>query len=208
MPDLFDPIRLGAIECRNRMAMAPCTRCMSPGFLPSDDVAAYYERRAGDGLGLITRRVHDAGGRIVCQLWHVGAVAHPRTTGGALPESPSGLSPEGNLSRLKDEEGNPVPFGPSEAMGEVRIRECIDEFRRAAENALEAGFDGVEIHGAHGYLLDQFTNLAWNRRRDDWGGEGRVRSRRGGPRRGGRGRRRPGALPLLAQDERGPETVA
>lgn len=207
MTDLFDPISLGAIDCRNRIAMAPCTRCMSPDFRPTDEVAAYYERRAADGLGLIisegtvvchrgaghldvpgifaadqveawrrvTERVHDAGGRIVCQLWHVGAVAHPRTTGGALPEGPSGLSPQGEMSRLRDENGRPVPFGPSEAMSHERIRESIDEFRRAAEYAMEAGFDGVEIHGAHGYLLDQFTNPTWNRRDDEWGGQNRMR---------------------------------
>jgi N-ethylmaleimide reductase len=207
MNSLFDPIMLGQIECASRIAMAPCTRCMSPNFTPTDDVAAYYRRRAEDGVGLLisegtvisergcgylgapgifgdeqvrawsraTDAVHDAGGRMICQIWHVGAVAHPRTTGGVLPESPSGISPEGNVSRIVDERGNPVPFGPSESMSKARIAEVIDEYRRAAANSLEAGFDGVEIHGAHGYLIDQFTNANFNRRRDAWGGENRVR---------------------------------
>jgi len=207
MPQLFDPIVLGDIDCRNRIAMAPCTRCMSPNFTPTAQVAAYYERRAADGVGLIisegtvisergsgyigapgifdasqvsawrevTSAVQNAGGRMLCQIWHVGAVAHPRTTGGVLPEGPSGVSPEGKVSRLTDDEGRPIAFGPSEAMTLERVREVIDEYRRAAAASLEAGFDGVEIHGAHGYLIDQFTNSHFNRRDDEFGGPRRAR---------------------------------
>lgn len=207
MPGLLDPIRLGEIDCRNRIAMAPCTRCMSPGHVPTDEVAAYYERRAADGVGLLisegtiicergngypdvpgiyddvqieawrraTDRVHETGGRIVCQIWHVGAVAHPRTTGGVLPEGPSGVSPVGEIRRLKRPDGTHERYGESEAVSEERILELIDLYRQAARNSIDAGFDGVEIHGAHGYLIDQFTNLHYNRRTDDWGGDQRTR---------------------------------
>jgi N-ethylmaleimide reductase len=206
-PHLFSPVTLGDLALRNRIVMAPCTRCFCPGFLPTEEVAAYYARRAADGVGLlisegtvicergngyngapgiwsaeqvqawrpVTRAVHEAGGLIVCQLWHVGAVAHPLTTGGVLPESPSGLHPDGNVSRIRDAAGGPVPFGPSEALSEVRLRDIIALFAAGAGRALEAGFDGVEIHGAHGYLIDQFINLKWNRREDAWGGENRCR---------------------------------
>jgi len=207
LPHLLGPARLGDLELRSRVVMAPCTRCCCPGFLPTAEVAAYYARRAADGVGLlisegtvvcergngyngapgiwnaeqvaawkpVTRAVHEAGGLIACQLWHVGAVAHPLTTGGVAPESPSGLHPEGFVSRVRDAEGNPIPFGPSEAMSEARIREVVALFAAAAGRALEAGFDAVEIHGAHSYLIDQFINLKWNRREDGWGGEDRCR---------------------------------
>jgi 2,4-dienoyl-CoA reductase-like NADH-dependent reductase (Old Yellow Enzyme family) len=180
---------------------------MSPNGIPTDDVAAYYERRAADGVGLlisegtvicargngypdvpgiyaseqveawrrVTDRVHAAGGKIACQIWHVGAVAHPLTTGGALPESPSGLSPTGDIRRLRRPDGSYEQYGKSEAVTEQRIHELIGLYGAAARNAMDAGFDGVEIHGAHGYLIDQFTNLKWNRRDDDWGGENRTR---------------------------------
>jgi 2,4-dienoyl-CoA reductase-like NADH-dependent reductase (Old Yellow Enzyme family) len=201
------PLRLGDLLLRNHIVMAPCTRCRCPGFLPTAEVAAYYARRAADGVGLlisegtvvcergngyngapgiwtddqvrawrpVTEAVHEAEGLIICQLWHVGAVAHPLTTGGVAPESPSGLHPPGAVSRLRDEAGAPIPFGPSEAMDEERIREVVRLFGDAAGRALEAGFDGVEIHGAHGYLIDQFINLKWNHRTDDWGGDQRCR---------------------------------
>lgn len=204
---LLSPHQFGDLELRNRVAMAPCTRCKCPGFLPTEEVAAYYARRARDGVGLlisegtviserangypgapgiwsaeqaeawkpVTRAVHDAGGLIVCQLWHVGAVAHPLTTGGVLPDSPSGLSPEGRIARLRNEDGSDVHYGPSEAMSKERIEELISEYKNATARAMEAGFDGVEIHAAHGYLLDQFINLRWNQREDEWGGEGRCR---------------------------------
>lgn len=207
LPHLLGPTRLGDLELRTRVVMAPCTRCFCPGFLPTAEVAAYYARRAADGVGLlisegtvvcergngyngapgiwtagqvaawrpVTRAVHEAGGLIACQLWHVGAVAHPLTTGGVPPESPSGLHPDGFVSRLRDEADQPIPFGPSEAMSEARIREVVALFAAAAGRALEAGFDAVEIHGAHSYLIDQFINLKWNRREDDWGGEQRCR---------------------------------
>lgn len=204
---LLSPHQFGELPLRNRIAMAPCTRCKSPGYLPTSDVAAYYARRARDGVGMlisegtviaerangypgapgiwnaeqvnawqpVTRAVHDEGGIIVCQLWHVGAVAHPLTTGGSLPESPSGLSPEGRIARLRNEDGSDVHYGPSEAVSGERILELIELYAAGAGRAMEAGFDGVEIHGAHGYLIDQFINLRWNKREDDWGGDQRCR---------------------------------
>lgn len=204
---LFSPLRLGDVDCRNRIVMAPCTRCKSPGYVPTEEVAAYYGRRAEDGVGLlisegtviaerangypgapgiferahvqawrrVTERVHDMGGLIFCQIWHVGAVAHPRTTGGPLPEGPSGVSPDGEIKRLREPDGSFVRYGPSEAMSEARILEVIDLYRQAAGRAIEARFDGVEIHGAHSYLIDQFVNLHFNRRTDAWGGEHRCR---------------------------------
>jgi N-ethylmaleimide reductase len=207
LKQLLSPMTFGDLHLNTRIAFAPCTRCKSPGFLPTEEVAAYYARRAADGVGLqisegtvicerangysgapgiwnaiqvkawqrVTKAVHDAGGAIACQLWHVGAVAHPLTTGGLLPESPSGRSPEGRIARLRQPDGEDVYYGPSEAMREQRITEVIELFARAAGNAMQAGFDAVEIHGAHGYLIDQFTNLAWNRRDDEWGGGQRCR---------------------------------
>ncbi len=207
MNALLDPIRLGDIDCRNRIAMAPCTRCFARDFRPTPEIADYYGRRADDGVGLlisegtviterangyngapgiwsaeqveawrpVTERVKAGGGRIICQIWHVGAVAHPLTTGGVLPEGPSGVSPTGRISRLKRTDGGYEHYGESEAMSEARIAEVIDLYRRAAANAMAAGFDGVEIHGAHGYLIDQFTNLRYNLREDGWGGERRCR---------------------------------
>lgn len=206
-PRLLSPVRVGEIDCATRVAMAPCTRCFSPGFLPTAAVERYYARRAEDGVGLlisegtvicergngyigapgiwnreqvtawkpVTQAVHGAGGRIVCQLWHVGAVAHPLTTGGARPESPSGLGPEGRIARLRGEDGSDVHYVEPEAIDEARIRELVALYAAGAGRALEAGFDGVEIHGAHGYLIDQFTNLSWNRREDGWGGDHRCR---------------------------------
>ena len=123
----------------------------------------------------VTQAVHEAGGRMACQLWHVGAVAHPVTTGGPLPESPSGLSPEGPVRRLRGAHGEALHYGASEAMSATRIKEVVEIFAAAAGRALEAGFDAVEIHGAHGYLIDQFINLSWNMREDEWGGQGRCR---------------------------------
>lgn len=204
---LLQAVRLGDLEARTAIAMAPCTRCMSPDGIPTEAVAAYYGRRATDGVGLlitegtviserangypdvpgihseeqveawarVTRAVHEGGGLIACQIWHTGAYAHPLLNGGRPSEGPSGVVPEGYHSRLRDAAGKRVAYEPSEPMGEHRILEVVEEFRRAAANARRAGFDGVEIHGAHTYLIDQFINLNWNLRDDDWGGEHRCR---------------------------------
>ena len=190
---LFTPFTAGPLALRNRFVMAPMTRWKSPDQIPGPDVAAYYARRAAHGVGLIItegttvdhpvssyservpafhgsaldgwRRVvdqtHEAGGRIVPQLWHVGAMRHPRNDypNRHLPSaSPSGLFKPGR---------EPV----SDPLSEAEIGAIIDSFARAAVAAREIGFDGIEIHGAHGYLLDQFLWAPLNLRNDRYGGD-------------------------------------
>jgi 2,4-dienoyl-CoA reductase-like NADH-dependent reductase (Old Yellow Enzyme family) len=185
---LFSPYQIGDIRLPNRIVMAPMTRAHSPGGVPGADVAAYYRRRAGGGVGLIitegaypphpsagfdpkvphiygdaalagwrrvVEEVHAAGGRIFCQLWHLGAQA----TRGAI-------APEGVR-----------PVGPSMPLSEIRA--VIDAYGAAAVNAQAVGFDGVEIHAAHGYLIDQFFWERTNRRTDQYGGSLEARARLG-----------------------------
>ena len=197
---LFHPFSIKSLELRNRVVMAPMTRWKSPGGVPGADVAAYYRRRAENDCGLITtegttidhpvssysyrtpnffgrealqgwrrvvQEVHEAGGRIVPQLWHVGAMRHPSQDypNRHLPSaSPSGLFAT-----------NKPPS--SEPMSKTAIRQVVAAFAKGAADARELGFDGVEIHGAHGYLIDQFLWPELNRRNDEYGGdiEGRTR---------------------------------
>ena len=198
---LLTPTCLGALWCRTRVVMSPCTRCRSPGFVPTEEVARYYARRAADGVGLlitegtaisqrangypnvpgifdpeqedgwrrVCQAVHEVGGLIACQLWHVGSFSHPLLTGGSAPEGPSGISPPGMMKQIRSADGARIPYGEAEPMSEARIHEVVEEFGRAAERARRANFDAVEIHGAHGYLVDQFINPYWNRRQDAWG---------------------------------------
>jgi len=197
---LFDPLLLGRLSLPNRIVMAPMTRQRSPGGTPGEDVAQYYARRAAGGVGLIItegttiddpasspgldipqfhgdaavagwRRVreavHAAGGRIVPQLWHLG-IARNLGTKTPLAEpsiSPSGLTLAGGQAGV--------------AMTEARIEAVIASFARAARLALDLGFDGVELHGAHGYLIDQFFWDLTNRRDDAWGGDPARRTRFG-----------------------------
>lgn len=194
---LFEPIDFGRTRLRNRVVMAPMTRHHSPGGIPGADVAAYYHRRAVGGAGLIitegayidhpasngynnvpaffgaalsgwrhvVEAVHAAGGAIVPQLWHVGSVRRPGTEPdpAALGVGPGAIH----------EEGRQVV----RAMTEKDIAEVVASYARAARSAAETGFDGVEIHGAHGYLLDQFIWHGSNDRDDKYGGpvENRVR---------------------------------
>ena len=188
---LFRPFRIGSLELPNRIVMAPMTRSFATGGVPGDDVAAYYAKRAGSDVGLIVTegtlidrpsagnepnvpRFHgeDAlagwsktlaavkaqGGRIWPQLWHVGALRNP--VAGWMPpvplESPSGLSRPGKESGV--------------AMTEADVEACIAAFGKAAAEAKRLGFDGVELHGAHGYLIDQFFWEGTNLRTDRWGG--------------------------------------
>jgi 2,4-dienoyl-CoA reductase-like NADH-dependent reductase (Old Yellow Enzyme family) len=188
---LFQPFACKSLQLANRIVMAPMTRAMSPGGAPGDDVAAYYRRRAENAVGLIitegapvselgapgTRNplfcgealkgwkrvvdeVHDAGGKIVPQLWHVGM---ERSPGGDVfrpsepSEGPSGL----------DRNGDPV----AEPMTALQIGAVIGAFADAAAHARRLGFDGVEIHGAHGYLVDQFFRDITNHRTDEYGGD-------------------------------------
>lgn len=189
---LFQPFQLKSMQLANRIVMAPMTRSRSPDGIPGDDVAAYYARRAGAGVGLIitegtsidrpgasfdanvpnfheakslagwarvVQAVHGAGGKIAPQLWHVGMMRKPGTGPHPQAESdgPSGLSASGKLV------GKP--------MGDADIADTIEAFAKAALAAQEIGFDGVEFHGAHGYLLDQFFWERSNQRDDRYGGD-------------------------------------
>lgn len=202
---LLAPARVGDLELSNRMVMAPMTRSRAgEQNVPTDLVAAYYAQRASAGLivteatpiearahgypgipGLHTDRqeagwkkateaVHRVGGRIFSQLWHCGRVSHPRTQpDGRRPVAPSEVRPEGTI-RTGD---GAKSFVPPRALEPEEVEEVVDRFRRAARRARSADFDGVELHGANGYLVDQFLRDGTNRRDDRWGGsiENRVR---------------------------------
>lgn len=204
MATLFDSLRLGDIELPNRIVMAPLTRCRaSAGRVPNALMRDYYVQRATAGLILteatsvtpmgvgypdtpgiwsqaqiegwreITHAVHEAGGRIMLQLWHVGRISHPSYLDGAAPVAPSAIAAEGHVSLLRPHQPYPVP----RALALEEIPGVIAAYRQGAENAKQAGFDGVEIHGANGYLLDQFLQDATNKRTDAYGGiiENRAR---------------------------------
>lgn len=205
MPGLYDSLVLGPWTLRNRVLMAPCTRSRAgPGLAPTAMNARYYAQRASAGLiiseaaaispravgyprtpgiwtaqqvagwRLVTDAVHSAGGRIYCQLWHVGRVSHPDfQPSGGLPVAPSAINPGGE-ARL-EQASKPRVTPRALEIGE--IAEVIGEYRHAARCALEAGFDGVELHGANGYLPDQFLRDSSNRRTDAYGGSVARRAR-------------------------------
>ncbi|HEY4403891.1 MAG TPA: alkene reductase [Xanthobacteraceae bacterium] len=201
---LLSPYRLGGIELGNRLVMSPMTRSRAlDGNVSNPLAATYYAQRATAGLivteatqvspqgvgyirtpGIhspaqvtgwrqVTEAVHRAGGRIFAQLWHVGRVSHPDFHGGALPVAPSAIAADGEvftpsgLTRMV----TPRALEPHELPG------IVAQFRKGAENAKAAGFDGVELHGANGYLLDQFLRDGANRRADAYGGDIRNRAR-------------------------------
>lgn len=197
MQHLFEPIKLNdAITLNNRIVMAPLTRCMADANLvPTDDMVKYYARRADTGLIIseattirpdaqgypntpgiytqeqilgwrkVTDAVHQNGGKIFLQLWHTGRVAHPHFYDGDYVLAPSAIGVEGSVPRMRELEYiTPKPASREE------IEELVEDYRQAAINALEAGFDGVEIHGANGYLIDQFLHFASNQREDEFGG--------------------------------------
>ena len=198
MTDLLSPFSLGSLSLSNRVAMAPMTRSMSPGNIPNDDVVEYYSRRAAGGVGLIITEgtcvghkassgypdvpfiageealdgwkkvvdaVHAEGGKIAPQLWHVGGIRRPGIEpGGDLPGySPSGMAFPGKVT--------------GHAMTKEDIDEAVEAFVQAAVDAERIGFDAVEIHGAHGYLLDQFFWEGTNARDDEYGGSVENRTR-------------------------------
>ena len=201
---LFQPVSLGAIECPNRILMAPLTRGRSdPGSVPNALIAEYYRQRAGagliiseatgisvEGLGwpaapgvwseaqtegwkLTTEAVHQAGGRIILQLWHMGRLVHPDFLGGQPPISASATT-------APDHAHTPTgrkPYEQARAATRDDIARIVDDYGKAAVNAKAAGFDGVQLHGANGYLIDQFIRSSSNLREDDYGGspENRVR---------------------------------
>jgi 2,4-dienoyl-CoA reductase-like NADH-dependent reductase (Old Yellow Enzyme family) len=205
MPNLFDPLVAGDLALSNRVFMAPLTRLRAdlPGHIPNPLMAEYYAQRASAGLILteatpvtpwgvgyegvpgiwtaeqtegwkqVTRAVHARGGKIVMQLWHVGRISDPYFLGGELPVAPSAVAAKGHMSLLRPER----PFVVPRALERHEIPGVVEDFRRGAQNALEAGFDGVEIHGANGYLLDQFLQDGSNRRDDDYGGSIENRAR-------------------------------
>lgn len=200
---LLDPIRIGALDCPNRIIMSPMTRNRAPTGVPNDMMRDYYARRASAGLivtegvpitpmgvgyvrlpGIwtaeqvegwrrVTDAVHNAGGRIVTQLWHVGRLSHPRLLDGAQPVGASPIAAPGNVMNLEPKVPHPVPH----AMSSEEIAATVADFRRAADNAQAAGFDGVELHGANGYLLDQFLGDSTNKREDEYGGSIANRAR-------------------------------
>jgi 2,4-dienoyl-CoA reductase-like NADH-dependent reductase (Old Yellow Enzyme family) len=204
MPSLFDPVRLGALDLPNRIVMAPLTRRRAgAGRVPCALNARYYAQRASAGLiiaeatavdpmgvgypdtpgiwneeqaagwRLVTDAVHAAGGRIVLQLWHVGRISDPHYLGGALPVAPSAIAPAGKVSLLRPAR----PFVTPRALATEELPGVADSYRRGALLAREAGFDGVEIHGANGYLLDQFLRSSTNQRTDAYGGSVANRAR-------------------------------
>jgi N-ethylmaleimide reductase len=203
--DLFSPIKLGAYTLRNRIVMAPMTRGRAgEGNAPGRMNATYYAQRASAGLiiteatqvslqgvgypntpgihtpqqvagwRLVTEAVHSRGGRIFLQLWHVGRISHPRLQeNGALPIAPSAIRPSGEAFTDKGRK----PFVTPRTLETGEIPEVIAQFRNGAQYALEAGFDGVEIHAANGYLIDQFLRDGTNRRTDIYGGTIENRAR-------------------------------
>lgn len=204
MSALFEPIRLGELNLPNRILMAPLTRCRAvDARTPNALMREYYVQRASAGLILseatsvtpmgvgypntpgiwsedqvsgwrdITGAVHAAGGRILLQLWHVGRISHPTYLDGAAPVSASAVAAPGHVSLLRPKEDYPLP----RALRRDEIPGVIEAYRKGAENAQRAGFDGVEIHGANGYLLDQFLQDSANKREDDYGGGVENRAR-------------------------------
>ncbi len=204
MPKLQDSLRVGALTLPNRIIMAPLTRCRAgAGRVPTDLMVEYYTQRASAGLILteatsvdpmgvgypdtpgiwsdeqvagwkkVTTAVHGAGGRIFLQLWHVGRVSDPVYLNGALPVAPSAIAPPGHVSLIRPQKAHVTP----RALERGEIPVIIAAYRKSAENAQRAGFDGVEVHGANGYLLDQFLQDKSNLRTDDYGGPVENRAR-------------------------------
>lgn len=203
--DLFTPIQLGAYELPNRIVMAPLTRNRAgEGNVPQELNALYYRQRTSAGLIIteatqvspqgvgypatpgihsdaqvegwekVTQAVHDQGGRIFLQLWHVGRISHPSLQPhGELPLAPSAIAPKGEAMTYEGMK----PFVTPRALELDEIPGIIEQFRQGAKNALKAGFDGVEVHGANGYLLDQFLRDGTNHRTDAYGGAVESRAR-------------------------------
>jgi N-ethylmaleimide reductase len=205
MTTLFDPIKVGSLELPNRIIMAPLTRsrAVGAGRVPNALMAEYYVQRASAGLILseatsvipmgvgyadtpgiwsdeqvegwkqVTAAVHAAGGRIFLQLWHVGRISDPLFLDGELPVAPSAVQPKGHVSLVRPTKPYVVP----RALALEEIPGIVAAYRKGAENAKKAGFDGVEIHGANGYLLDQFLQDSTNQRTDAYGGPIENRAR-------------------------------
>jgi len=204
MPTLFDPLRVGALNLPNRVVMAPLTRLRAgPTNIPNALMAEYYAQRASAGLLItegvpvspqgvgyagvpgiwskeqteawkqVTKAVHDKGGRIFMQIWHVGRISDPEHLNGELPVGPSAIVAKGHVSLLRPERPYPTP----RALTTEEVGGVVEAFRQAAQNAKDAGFDGVQLHGANGYLLDQFLQDGSNQRTDQYGGSIENRAR-------------------------------
>jgi 2,4-dienoyl-CoA reductase-like NADH-dependent reductase (Old Yellow Enzyme family) len=204
MPNLLDPIQLGDLHLPNRVFMAPLTRLRGTAdHIPTPIMADYYTQRATAGLiisegtpidpmgvgyanvpGLwsteqteawkpITKAVHNAGGHIFSQIWHVGRISDPEFLNGQLPVAPSAIAASGTVSLLRPQRAFVTP----RALKIPEIKAVVEAFRRGAQNAQAAGFDGVELHGANGYLLDQFLQDGSNHRTDEYGGSIENRAR-------------------------------
>lgn len=201
---LTSPTFVGALTVPNRVVMAPMTRNRAPDAVPTALMAEYYRQRASAGLLIteatqvdpmgqgypdtpgvytdeqteawqhVTEAVHAAGGRIFLQLWHVGRISHSSYHDGALPAAPSAIRPDGKVLTPGFEQ---VPYETPHALETDEIPEIVAQYRQGAERALDAGFDGVEVHGANGYLLDQFLQSGSNQRTDRYGGSVENRSR-------------------------------
>ncbi|CAE6834513.1 alkene reductase [Paraburkholderia nemoris] len=204
MPTLFDPLQIGDITLSNRIIMAPLTRQRAEEIrVPNALMAKYYAERATAGLiiseatsvtpqgvgyadtpgiwsqeqvegwKIVTNAVHAAGGKIFLQLWHVGRISDPLFLNGELPVAPSAIPAQGHVSLVRPER----PYVTPRALELDEIAGVVDAFRKGAENAKAAGFDGVEVHGANGYLLDQFLQDSTNKRTDAYGGPVENRAR-------------------------------
>lgn len=204
MPNLFDPIKLGDLQLPNRIFMAPLTRSRAgKERQPNELMAKYYAQRASAGLilteatsvdpmgvgyadtpgiwsdeqvkgwKLTTDAVHKTGGKIFSQLWHVGRISDPMFLNGELPVAPSAVKPAGHVSLVRPMKEYVTP----RALELSEIPGVIEAYRKGAENAKKAGFDGVELHGANGYLLDQFLQSGSNKRTDQYGGSLENRAR-------------------------------
>ncbi len=207
MATLFDPVHIGDLALPNRVIMAPLTRMRSkqPGNVPTELMAKYYAQRASAGLiiseatqisqqgqgypgtpgihsseqvegwRLVTNAVHNAGGRIFLQLWHVGRISHrSHQPNGQLPVAPSAIKPAGGTYSA---DWKQVAFETPRALETHEIPAIVADYARGAQNAKDAGFDGVEVHGANGYLLDQFLQDGANQRTDHYGGSRENRAR-------------------------------
>ncbi|WP_131783355.1 alkene reductase [Legionella gresilensis] len=194
---LLEPFKLNkAIELKNRIVMAPMTRNKATdSFSPTLEMATYYAKRADAGLIItegtiirpdgrgysntpgiykeehikgwqqVTQAVHQNGGKIFLQIWHVGRVSHPIFLNGSLPISASETEMNGRVRRADGE----LYYGKSRALSYLEIQDLVSSYATAAKNALKAGFDGIEIHGANGYLIDQFLHYSTNKRQDAYG---------------------------------------
>ena len=202
---LFEPLSFGALEAKNRIFMAPLTRGRStqPGSVPNEMMATYYRQRASagliiseatgisvEGLGwpaapgiwsekqvegwkLVTKAVHEEGGTIVLQMWHMGRLVHPDFLGGNPPVSASATKAPGHAHTFEGRKD----YAEARELSQDEIKRVVEDYRHAAANAKKAGFDGVQLHGANGYLVDQFLRDSTNLRTDEYGGSPENRTR-------------------------------